>query len=107
MRAGNDPFLNGFTVVDVTIKSGHKEFAPTWDMVMSHKKGEMTDKEYTELYYQKMRASYSNQYAKWEELLSLDKVLITCFCRPNQLCHRRLLARMLVKCGAEYWGELT
>ena len=107
LKKNHSKYYTDFTIVDITIKSGNKAFAPTWDMVMSHKDEKITDEEYTRLYYEIMRASYSNQYVEWDKLLNLDKVLIVCFCKAGNFCHRKLLAHMLVKCGAEHWGELT
>lgn len=41
---------HGFAVVDATVKTGDVKLAPTWDMVLAYKKGELTEDEYTALY---------------------------------------------------------
>ena len=41
--------------LDITVKSGDRTFAPTWDMVMDYKSGKITQEEYTEMYYDLMR----------------------------------------------------
>lgn len=91
---------------DITVKTSDKTFAPTWDMVMGTKQGKMTYKEYTEKYYELMRKSYKNNRRKWDELLNRDRVVLVCFCRPGEFCHRILLAEILVKLGAQYIGEI-
>jgi len=92
--------------LDITVKSGDKAFAPTWGMVMKHKQGIITDDEYTSLYTDMMRNSYQKNRHRWDELLSLDEVILACYCKADSFCHRYLLRDMLVKCGAEYIGEI-
>jgi len=36
-------------IVDITVKSGVKAFAPTWDMVMGYKRGTLSIEEYTKV----------------------------------------------------------
>jgi len=91
--------------LDVTVKSGNKAFAPTWDMVMGHKRGQMSDSEYVERYYTLMRRSYREQRQTWDWLLSQDEVTLLCYCAKGKFCHRTLLAEILVKLGAQYMGE--
>lgn len=74
-------------------------------MVMSLKKEEITREQYIEEYTERMRRSYRENRERWEEILGLDEVVIACYCKPHQFCHRVLLAKMLEKCGAEYLGE--
>ncbi|MCL6559472.1 MAG: hypothetical protein K6U74_11870 [Firmicutes bacterium] len=93
--------------LDITVKSGDKTFAPTWDMVMAYKSGKITQEEYTEMYYALMRRSYQNNRRRWEEVLAMDKVVLVCFCRAGDFCHRLLLAGILEKLGAEYCGEIN
>jgi hypothetical protein len=92
--------------LDITVKTGIHIFAPTWDMVMDHKDGKITDKEYTDMYYAKMRESYKHNKDYWEWLLKQDKVVLVCFCKPGNFCHRYLLANILEKLGAKYEGEI-
>ena len=49
--------------LNTTVKSGIKAFAPTWDMVMGHKQGKISDEEYTKLYYALMRESWKKARA--------------------------------------------
>ena len=92
-------------VLDITIKSGKKIFAPTWNMVWDYKKGRITKAEYTRQYYELMRKSYKEHRSEWEALLSQESVTLTCYCRAGEFCHRILLAKILEELGAEYLGE--
>jgi len=92
--------------LDTTVKSGDKTFAPTWEMVMGHKKGEISDEQYTREYYTMMRGSYRRNLPRWDEVLSMDEVILGCYCRADEFCHRYLLAEMLVRCGGTYESEI-
>lgn len=92
--------------LDTTVKSGDKTFAPTWEMVMGHKQGKISDEEYVQKYYDMMRDSYQENRHRWDETLSMEEVILACYCRPDSFCHRYLLKEMLVKCGAKYVQEI-
>lgn len=91
---------------DITVKSGDKTFAPTWEMVMNYKSGKISEEEYTEQYYERMRQSYQNNRKRWDWLLDKEEIVLVCFCKKGDFCHRLLLADILVKLGAEYEGEI-
>ena len=91
--------------LDITVKSGEPAFAPTWEMVMDFKNGYTTPQQYTEIYKNRMRSSYLVYREKWDELLSRDEVVLVCYCPKGQFCHRHILAKILVKLGAQYLGE--
>jgi len=95
----------GMNRLDITVKTGLLMFAPTWEMVMDYKKKKITKEKYTELYYEKMRKSYKTYTDIWRWLLRQDKVVLVCFCKRGEFCHRYLLKDMLVKLGATYMGE--
>jgi hypothetical protein len=100
--------------LDTTTRGKHPFFAPGWDIVMGHKKwvaagrpgglhsGMIDDERYTAIYRERMRESYRCFKEHWEgllrdvEALKEDLVLI-CFCRPGDFCHRHQLAGMLKK----------
>lgn len=92
--------------LDITVKTGDKTFAPTWEMVMKSKQGKLTEQEYTYMYYSLMRHSYVTNRRRWDELLSEDRVVLVCFCRKGNFCHRVLLADILIRLGANYCGEI-
>ena len=93
--------------LDITVKSGEKTFAPTWDMVMAYKNKEINNLEYSALYGMLMDDSRAKFKRQWNELLSRDEVVLVCCCGQGDFCHRLLLANMLVNWfGCEYLGEI-
>lgn len=103
----------GIQVLDTTVKSGDKVFAPTWDMVNDVKSGTISEGAYTELYLRMMRNSYRHNKKRWLEVLNMEAVALACYCPSGCFCHRHLLADMLCKCAAkhniplDFRGELT
>jgi len=100
--------------IDTTVKSGDALFAPTWDMVMGHKQGTMSDEEYTQRYRQMMIQSWIHNRPRWEQLLRSDEqVAIACYCPPGKFCHRHLLKGIFQELSGqlgvpfEYYGELS
>jgi hypothetical protein len=92
--------------LDITVKSGDSTFAPTWSMVTGYKSGLMSEEIYTELYKRMMYDSQRKNDAEWGLLLSSDRIVLCCYCKAGDFCHRTLLADMLVELGAEYKGEI-
>jgi len=98
----------GLLYADVTVKSGDPVFAPTWDMVMGHKEGRVSDDEYIRRYVDMMRRSYRENGARWEALLGQQEVYLACYCRPGaRFCHRYILAEILERLGAQIVGEVV
>jgi len=91
--------------LDITVKTGSKIFAPSWQMVMDYKNGDLSKTEYIKQYIDMMRFSYKNNLEEWKKLLNMKKVTLVCYCKPGNFCHRVLLAEILEKCGAKYIGE--
>ena len=87
--------------LDITVKSGDKVFVPTWDMVKYLKAGRLSWESYEEMYHHRMRNSYRDNRARWNEVLSMGEVVLVCYCETDEHCHRRLLAEYLAKCGDE------
>lgn len=89
----------GVPVVNITVKSGEKAFAPTWDMV-----GKVKDINhpydadcYTEDYIDLMECSMLENAEQWDDLLAMDEVAIACYCHEKVFCHRHLLKDILFK----------
>lgn len=65
---------------------------------------------YVPAYEAEMRQSYRIHRGAWDRLLARERVVGVCFCAEKGYgtlrCHRRLLAAILAKCGAEDMGEL-
>lgn len=99
-------------LLDTTIKSGIKIFAPTWEMVMGVKNGTMSEETYTQLYLERMRDSYRRFTPEWLALFKHEVVVAFCYCPDGCFCHRYQLAEMLgcvAKCKHlpfTYLGEL-
>ena len=99
-------------LIDTTVKTGNRTWAPTWEMVMGHKAGTISDEAYTAAYVGMMRYSYINYPADWDRLLNTQgPVAIACYCSPGAFCHRHLLKDILEKiCASKgipfrYYGE--
>lgn len=92
--------------LDITAIKGSDLFRPNWEMVSAFKSGNMTEKQYEELYHNMMQQSYKENREGWQRLLASDWVVLVCFCRADTFCHRYLLAEYLEKCGAKYLGEI-
>ena len=92
--------------LDITVKSGIEAFAPTWDMVMGHKNGTISDRKYRDYYHFMMEESHRNNRHIWDKLLERKRVVLVCFCHPGDFCHRYLLRDILVKLGATNGGEI-
>lgn len=90
---------SGPNKLDITAKGG-SEFAPTWDMVWGIKRKQMSEEEYENRYRKMIRRE------QLERLLKRKVVVLCCYCRPEEFCHRFLLAEMLQELGAQYRGEI-
>ncbi|AUR89251.1 protein of unknown function DUF488 [Vibrio phage 1.121.O._10N.286.46.C4] len=82
--------------LDVTVKSGDKTFAPTWDFLMEYKK-DKDEQKYVDKFIPLMRESYKSNTASWMELINKKEVALACYCRAGQFCHRHLLVDILEK----------
>lgn len=85
--------------LDITVKSGHPAFAPTWDMVMGVKSGTLSETEYTIQYNALMRKSMEVNRKVWVEVLKQPAVAFMCYCGHNKFCHRHLLAARFIEFG--------
>jgi hypothetical protein len=98
------------TALDTTMKSKDPlglVFAPDDPhMVFTLKRGRLSTAAYRTWYLDVLRRSYRSQRAHWEVLLARPLVVLLCYCRPEQFCHRYLLAETLTTLGAAYRGEI-
>jgi len=114
----------GVNMVDTTVKSGHSIFAPSWDIVLGHKAGRVSDEEYTAEYRRLMNKSWHEHRDQWLEFIGQTEPLaLACYCTAKSathvhpdgsfFCHRFLLKDILEKlCHAKgipfhYYGELA
>lgn len=99
---------------NITRKSGHAEFAPSWTLLntilhIRQEKREPTGAEwkgYAAEYLKEMARSYHRNRPAWTALLARERVVLTCYCVHKHHCHRRVLARILASLGAVDKGEL-
>lgn len=111
-------------VCDTTVKTGFSVFKPSWDIVLAHKAGRMSDEEYTSEYRKLMNKSWRENRDKWMDFIQqTEPVALGCFCTAKSVahvhpdgtffCHRFLLKDILEKlCQAKgipflYYGELA
>ena len=85
----------GIELLDTTVKGNPGPLSPTWDMVLSHKSGKLSDKEYTDKYLQILRVSYTQHRRYWLDLCAKDRLAISCFCKCDKFCHRYILKDVL------------
>lgn len=88
----------GVTLIDTTVKSGIKEFAPTWDMVAGSKNGSLSHEDYTEEYVGMMQRSKIANKDVWENYIPWDgKIALACYCRAGHFCHRHILKEIIIQ----------
>jgi hypothetical protein len=92
--------------IDITRKSGKGLgllFAPTWDMVMQHKKGCITDEEYTRRYLVQLEKIPAEAFTKLHQhgLWNGGLLVLYCYCPDRTFCHTYLLMSYL----ASHWGD--
>lgn len=92
--------------LDITFKTGDPVFAPTKWLVYQYKYHGMSEEEYIRQYTIQMEQSYINNKQRWNQLLNQDTVVLVCYCRSGEFCHRVILANLLVQLGAKYCGEI-
>lgn len=101
------------TLIDTTVKSGEIKLAPTWDMVLGYKKGDIGEEDYTKQYLTLMEKSVKDNPEWWDEFLKREKVALICYCKADAFCHRLLLADFIARLCEErdfpfeYKGELV
>ena len=106
----------GIELVDVTLKSGDKTFAPDADTLYGYKNSNKTVDDvavYCVKFRDLMNLSYRKNPEAWEALCRKEEVAIACYCRAGNFCHRTILVEYLEKvCKKlgipfEYMGELS
>lgn len=116
-------------VIDITVKTGTKGvgacLAPTWELVGGHKhfraKNEgwplvagdgkpqwfcqhvpLSNEQYTEKYLTLLRERWKADASPFIELLKCDKLVLGCYCDPDEFCHRKLAADVLIKLASAH-----
>lgn len=107
-------------VLNTTVKSGKDLgllFAPTWDLVMSSKRGIINWEEYTFGYKEIIRGRYKKDNQPFLDLLNEERLVVfTCYCKDTcdstRHCHRYIIVDIMFKIAMakyipfQYLGEL-
>ncbi len=98
-------------LVDITVKSGIRVFSPHSSDLYAFKANELDKEEFSSRYIAKLKCSLSDKVPEWDELVSKDRIALTCYCSKDGFCHRYLLVEFLVAHAKElnvnviYHGE--
>ena len=81
--------------VDVTVMSSKgraKSLAPTWELVMGHKNGTISNDEYAYAYGALLNLVSSDDW-NWlqEQEDANNEVYLLCYCRDGKFCHTHLI----------------
>ena len=94
--------------LDITVKSGIREFAPTWDLVNDYRTERITQNDFISQYIRMLNVSYIENREAWDSLLAKARVTLVCYCDPDVFCHRQILAEYLQqRFKARYTGEIV
>lgn len=88
--------------VDTSIKSSQgvaRPFAPpSWELVMGHKNGKVSDDEYREVYRAHLGKATKEQWRALFQLVRNRELTLGCYCVPAKpFCHNEILADFIVE----------
>lgn len=94
---------NDHLLLDTTVKSGDKIFAPTWSIVRDVKDGTITPEQYTKVYRELMLSSWRDNKEHWLSIINEPKIVtLACYCKAGDFCHRHLLKEYFSKICSKY-----
>lgn len=86
-------------MIDITIKSAStplgRLLAPTWAMMNGVKGGSLSPAEYEVLWMRLWWERIGPITSAMREALRSDRIVLACYCRAGDFCHRHLAAREL------------
>lgn len=88
---------DGIHLVDITRQFGDSVFSPSWNILNSYKRGEISWLEYHKMYTEEMRESYVSNTQEWEKYLHIPKIALGCVCSKNDNCHRKILRNIFIQ----------
>ncbi|QVW28643.1 hypothetical protein pEaSNUABM8_00146 [Erwinia phage pEa_SNUABM_8] len=97
-------------LIDITVKTGNKLLAPTWDFLMEYKnsnKDAEAEAVYTRKYRAKIKQLYRTEPDVLLELLYAGRIALMCFCPAGKFCHRHLLVQTFQALGERYGVEIV
>lgn len=88
-------------LIDITVKSGIKALAPSWDLLQRYRADPASMEEtYRKEFAELMVQSQLQHPDVWDDLLKMDSIALACYCKAGKFCHRHLVADLLVEWGA-------
>jgi uncharacterized protein YeaO (DUF488 family) len=91
----------GEDAIDTTVKSAKTLegclLMPKWEIVMEHKKGKISDEQYTKEYLNILRYRYKMNKTAFLDLLKRYEITLLCYCAKGKFCHRHIAAEILKK----------
>lgn len=88
--------------LDITVKSGDKLFAPTWDLLQKYRT-DFDEDFYTKEFLHLMRKSFYYNKDHWKKVLDVEVLTIACYCKHGKFCHRKLLVSVF-ESACKYFG---
>lgn len=74
----------------------YKKLAPKWSFFKDYKDGKIDQHEYTRLYNELVLSKNDpEEFYHYLERLNSDCVVLLCYEKPNEFCHRHLIANWL------------
>ena len=85
----------------------YRKLAPKNSTLLAYRRGEITEQEYIELYYEQVlnKLDPREVYNDLIKLCGEDAVLL-CWCGDDKFCHRHIVAEWLNKCLGTQINEL-
>lgn len=93
---GKEPLAYGITgVLPAWLPDIHHlpRLSPTWNMVSQYKRTKITERQFTEMYYKLLEQRKLDAQQVADSLPS--GAILCCYERPEEFCHRHLLADWL------------
>jgi len=94
-----EKIVHHMIVMDITVKNNPTHvLAPTWGIVMEFKRGKITWDEYKKRYIALLIERYKMRKDEFINIIKLSRqynVVLTCFCRDPNQCHRSLAKEFL------------
>ena len=69
---------------------------------MGHKRGQISDAEYSERYLIMLRQRYAADKQPFLDILAHERVTLKCYCRAGKFCHRHIAVDVLEKIAAAH-----
>ena len=94
--------------LDITVKGNDpfgRLFAPTWQMLNTYKANPNTYQA-EQIYIKDYHELILKNIEHLKQLTMLKEVVLVCFCKYGNFCHRNLLTHYLINLDSTYMGEI-